>query len=264
VESLDPSIFERFVEDPALSQERVDALIEAWAVDHAEFTKDMQQGPGLRENFFNFHRAFYKPGSVEFYSRANPETELGAWLRSRNTVIRINDVLYAHAGVSPRDSGLVEGTPGRTLQEMNDAVRAVANEWGDKFPRLFLPVMADLEGPIFWRTLPVQSEAEARRAVRGALLAYGARAMVVGVAPKDRIDHREGLFFVDSNLGSETANKVRGALVIEGDTYSIIENGRTTDRGQIPAAPGPEVIEGQPSDVEKAGGGPARVDPGKR
>lgn len=52
-----------------------------------------------------------------------PQTVLGGWLRSKNAVEIIGDVLYAHAGISPQ---LIEA--GITVDEINEMVRLEADQ----------------------------------------------------------------------------------------------------------------------------------------
>ncbi len=47
-----------------------------------------------------------------------PETELGRWLRSKNVMIRINDILFVHGGVS-----MALSETGYSMQRINKMVR---------------------------------------------------------------------------------------------------------------------------------------------
>ncbi len=260
VEPMDTGIFGAFVEDPEEAQRKVDELFERWEADRARFNAGLpeKQREGLKANFREWHQANMKPGCVEFFERYDPNTDIGAWMRSRNVVVKINDVIYAHVGISERDAGLLPNTTPKSLQEINDGMRALVADRS-----LDLPPMADLEGPILWRRMAHMDDGARQRIVDGVLSEHGGRALVVGIAPKPRVERRGNLFFVDSNLGSRSKDKVRNVLVIDGEGYEILEDGRAVDRGSLPPAPAARVIEGQPEGAQIPGGGVPRVDPPK-
>ena len=56
--------------------------------------------------------------NISYGNLFSKQTILGQWLRSKNTILKINDHLFVHAGLSP---DFVE--VGWTLQEINEHVR---------------------------------------------------------------------------------------------------------------------------------------------
>lgn len=55
---------------------------------------------------------------LDYMSLYGPKTELGRWLRSKNTIEKIGDNLCAHAGIAPQINKL-----GMSLQEINNKCR---------------------------------------------------------------------------------------------------------------------------------------------
>lgn len=63
-----------------------------------------------------------KKAKVSYSSLFNKKTILGSWLRSRNTIIKINDHLFVHAGISP-----ALAFSGLSINEINNMVRVYNN-----------------------------------------------------------------------------------------------------------------------------------------
>ncbi len=70
----------------------------------------------------NKYRLLTSRLNINYSTLFSRRTVLGQWLRSRNTLVRINDNLFVHAGLSPEvlNSGL-------TLHEINEQVRYLFN-----------------------------------------------------------------------------------------------------------------------------------------
>ena len=109
-----------------------------------------------------------------------PDMELGRWLRSKHTAIRLNGILFVHAGIGP---ALVER--GMKLDALNDAVRASLDL------RSYALVFSDTasflfgsEGPFWYRGYHYAMEGRYPRAspedVAAVLDFYNATAVVVG------------------------------------------------------------------------------------
>lgn len=74
-------------------------------------------------------------------------TVLGQWLRSKNTLLKINDHLFVHAGLSP---DFVEA--GYTLREINDHVRLFLNHPNRVPPgKIDLSIIMGKNGPFWYR-----------------------------------------------------------------------------------------------------------------
>jgi len=247
-------------------EERADALHERWLEElkpkNAHFSPADQAR--LRKNLENYMKAYYQPGCVELLERYGKydaedhryvlETEFAQWFRSRNTVIKINDVLYTHTGISPKLAGLdrEHAAPPLSLKQINDLVRERNND-----PTLFLPVDADLEGPIWWKGMVEMRDGELRAYLDRLLPVYDARAIVLGVNAEDKVVRRDDAFFVRSGLASQSFRIRTNTLVIEAGKWQIIEERRVLDEGMLP---GDEVLPGGPEEPQIPGGERERMD----
>lgn len=109
----------------------------------------------------------------------NKKTVLGKWMRTRNTVIRINDILFVHAGISPKLAA-----SGLTIREINDMVRFLISHpgrhpFGWETEHLLLGSM----GPLWYRGYlkPAAGYRKIReQEVNHVLETYGVRRMMIG------------------------------------------------------------------------------------
>jgi hypothetical protein len=76
------------------------------------------------------------------------DTELGRWLRTKNSVIKINDILFSHGGLSP---ALVNKK--YTLEEINNFTQKYIGEDEDyvKFINPRASFIFDRQGPMWYR-----------------------------------------------------------------------------------------------------------------
>ena len=108
-----------------------------------------------------------------------PETEIGRWLRTKHTIIKINDILFVHGGLSPE---LVRQD--LSIPQVNYFIREGldARDYSIRFDEK-LSLLFGSNGPLWYRgyfngqtTGPVVTLAE----VGATLDLYGAQAIVVG------------------------------------------------------------------------------------
>jgi len=79
-------------------------------------------------------------------SLINENTILGEWLLTKNTAIRINDILFVHAGFSPQLNAL-----DYSLDELNDEVRNLLKKYKVIHQSLHHKFMFGYEGPLWYR-----------------------------------------------------------------------------------------------------------------
>lgn len=122
------------------------------------------------------------------------ETELGRWLRQRNSIVKIGRRLYVHAGLSPRFL-----SANLTLEETNRLLRlSLSPQLAGLLPsheRGLAAMLSGGEGPLWWRgyfdnSFPLglygrvrgqlRESAGGREAVRIALSRYDVSQIVVG------------------------------------------------------------------------------------
>jgi len=117
-------------------------------------------------------------GPKAFRDAMSAEGKYGRWIRSHNAVIRINDLLFVHAGITPAFARM-------SLEEINKAVREDL-EKGDEHG-----IAMDLSGPLWDRTLAIMGdEAWVSRQLEETLQSYGAHRMVVG----HTVSTKKGIF----------------------------------------------------------------------
>ncbi len=106
-------------------------------------------------------------GGPEAYREAmSPRGKYGRWIRSHNTVVQIDRVLFVHAGLTPRYAAL-------SLGEINAAVRrelAAGNVEG---------IVGDPQGPLWTRSLAFAEGAEADRLLKPVLKAHEVDRIVI-------------------------------------------------------------------------------------
>lgn len=249
-------------------------LLDRWIIDRdAKFTKYPEATrEQLKTNHNNYMNAIFAPGCVEYLERFGKydaqthgydlDTDFARWIRGRNTIVKINDVLYTPSGISPVMAGIEPREETGELRvhsigEMNDSVRARNDD-----PTLFYPVDADKEGPIAWSGLLGEGEFHTAPYMRRIQEVYNVKGMVVGRSSDRRSSQIDNLVFLESGLGSRDIAAKINSLTIEGDHWTIIEERRPIESGDFTLI-GAEVLQGGPDNPIKPGGGPPVVkDPG--
>ncbi len=100
--------------------------------------KSQMDMPAFRKKFEDEHPL----GWVERHAAFGPDGKYGKWLRQRNVILKINDIIFVHGGISPKYSL-------STLKFINDRVHA---ELAD-FSKLDDGITSDQEGPLWYRGL---------------------------------------------------------------------------------------------------------------
>jgi 3',5'-cyclic AMP phosphodiesterase CpdA len=129
----------------------------------------MSSDPAEPERFRKFWFEMRPPGYVEHRRAFGPSGPYGGWIRRNNAVIRINDTLFLHGGISPKYAG-------RTRSSMN---RAVRRELAD--PERYLPgIVTDPQGPLWYRGLVEDAGPAIEPHLQQVLRFHGVRRIVVG------------------------------------------------------------------------------------
>ncbi len=151
-----------------------------------------------------------------------PSTELGRWLRTKPTILRIGEVLFAHGGVSGE---LVES--GLDLEGVNDAIRLGVDEpWRTRAPGT-LQMLFGSSGPLWYRGY-FRDEELGTEQVSSALSAFGANKIVVGHTVVESLErlHDGVVFGIDVTFTDGDA--VEGLLIEEGRFYRVDAQGRVS------------------------------------
>jgi hypothetical protein len=166
--------------------------------------------PAFRKKFEDEHPL----GAVERAAAFGPEGKYGKWLRQKNTILKINDIVFVHGGISPKYSLA-------TLKFINDTVRAeLAN-----FSKLDGGVTPDEEGPLWYRGLAdaPESDTAVSAAVDDFLKHQGARHIVVGHTPQAAVIPRFGgkVIVIDVGLSAFFGGPPAYLLVDSGKFYAV-------------------------------------------
>lgn len=151
-------------------------------------------------------------GGADAYREAmSAKGRYGRWIRSHNTAIRINDLVFVHGGIS-------HAWAGRSLEEINQSVRddlAKGRKNG---------LAMDPSGPLWDRTLAAGNEDEASGQLDDVLARLGAHRMVVGHTVSIRgILVRVGgrLIRIDVGMYSGYGGPAACLVVENGECYEV-------------------------------------------
>jgi TPR repeat protein len=169
----------------------------------------------------------HPPGYDALKAAFGPNGKYGRWIRSHNAVIKIDRTLFMHAGLGPKYADW-------PVDAINDEVRAELNDPA----RLHGGIVADEEGPLWYRGLAEGDEGQMRPLVDRLLQNFDVDRIVVGHtftggAVMPRFGGR--LVMVDVGLSRAYDNTARLACleIVNGQAYAI-------HRGQKLALPSDE------------------------
>lgn len=183
----------------------------------AQETRKMKPKPdaAFRAKWMSAH----PPGWVEHRAQFSPSGRYGKWIRSHNAIIRINDILFVHAGISPKYAA-------KSLREINDAIQEELRDFSklaeDGFVR-------DEQGVLWYRGIAREDPA-LNDHVQIVLKNFGVRRVVIGHTPTNgRILPLYGgaVLAIDAGLG-DVYGAHRVAILIEGTQVSVLSEGKTS------------------------------------
>lgn len=189
-------------------------------------------------------------GLADYRKAMGVDGKYGKWIRSHNTVIRINDLLFVHGGLSAEYAAL-------SLAAINNGVRAVMNQpatghWADdpkRPPRVHVPaqeepsrrqgdrdaadnpalrvVAHDPQGPLWFRGLALEEDSRKLGGMLAPILqGYGVKHVIIGhtITRTREIALKAGGALIMTDVGmSETYGRAPAmCLVIEkGKFFSV-------------------------------------------
>ncbi len=168
-------------------------------------------------------------GGEEGYRKAiAPDGRYGRWLRAHNAVVRVNDILFLHAGLTDKYKDV-------PLARINQTVRAEL----DKPVRG--GIAEDSAGPVWDRTLALDDERLVRAELDEVLAKFHARHMVIGHTVTEggvqvRADGR--LIRIDVGMSAAYGGPAAGLLVEKGQFFEV-RDGQEPRKLAVEAAPGP-------------------------
>ncbi len=148
----------------------------------------------------------HPPGFFEQRDAFAPTGKYGKWLLSHDTVIRINDTLYSHAGISAKYAGY-------SIEQINQSVRQELAQP----ERMAGGIATDLQGPLWYRGFAGNADAAAL-SLDETLKNFEAKREVVGhvdagFAVMPRFQNR--VVLIDVGLAPVQNNGARQACLIE-------------------------------------------------
>ena len=162
-------------------------------------------------------------GWVERQNYFSAGGEYGKWIRGHNAIVKINDMVFLHGGISPKYARM-------SLRKINEEV---SREMRD-FSKLEGGVVMDQEGPLWYRGLAQDDERPLAVHVKAVLERMGAKTIVIGHTPtKGMVLPRfEGsVLLIDVGLSEFYGSHTAALLVEAGKAFAI-------HRGERVALPG--------------------------
>jgi hypothetical protein len=166
----------------------------------------------LKQSWFEQH----PPGFVEHRQAFQPSGFYGSWIRSHNAVIRINDSLFVHGGISPK----------YVYNTRNAINLTIRRELAD--PDRLIPGMAsDTQGPLWYRRLTESEDPALEPHVVKVLRMHQVRRMVTGhVVTRSAIIPRFGGRVVNVDIGlSRFFGRPPACLVLEPESRFVLHRG---------------------------------------
>ena len=155
----------------------------------------------------------HPPGYIEHRLSWQKGGEMNRWVSQHNSVIRINNILFMHAGLgAPYTSW--------TLSDINTTIRSELRGEGSDEPSLG----DNQAGPLWYRGLAKNDEVDEEAHLASLLEAFGVDMIVVGHTPNlGVITPRFGgrVVIIDTGI-SDYYGGNRGSLLIEGDSHVAI------------------------------------------
>lgn len=192
------------------SQELREAALEAALQAQRKTDGPQMDAAAFRKKFEEEHPL----GWVERREAFSAEGKYGKWLRQKNVIVQINDLIFLHGGISPKYASW-------TLNSINDSVHA---ELAD-FSKFNGGVTTGQDGPLWYRGLAEAPESD--RAVADAVDVFlqnqQARHMVVGHTPQVAVLPRFGgkVILIDVGLSAFFGGPPAFLLVDRGKYYAV-------------------------------------------
>lgn len=169
----------------------------------------------------------HPPGFVEHTRAFAPNGPYGSWIRRNNAVIRIDDSLFVHGGISPKFAA-------RTRASLNAMIR---RELADP-ARLIPGLSSDILGPLWYRGFAEETGPAIEAHLKAVLQFHGVRRVVIGhtVTRTAILPRFEGRV-VNIDIGlSRFFGRPPACLVIEKGSVKVIHNGTAIPLGTDRAA----------------------------
>jgi hypothetical protein len=161
----------------------------------------------------------YPLGFFEHRYEFGPNGKYYRWIVGHDAVIRVNDTLFLHGGISPKYAAMTRSDMNRQIISELKNYEKLATGTG---------IVADEEGPLWYRGLANGNEQELESHLESVLNLHGVKRIVIGHTPTaGAILPRFGGRVILADVGITKAYGSRSAcLVIEKDTLAVVHRGR--------------------------------------
>lgn len=169
------------------------------------------------------YRELFSRHQLEYGKMFDQNAVLGQWIRSRNSVLRLNDLLICHAGLSPQFASAELSIP-----EINSLMQDYLQE--KKVDEALLDLLSGNLGPFWYRAYLFPMNAYGRieeGEVENILQQYKAAHMVIAHTTVDKVKALYGrkVFAVDLDVNNE-ALPLEGLLFEESRFFRLGEKGQ--------------------------------------
>jgi hypothetical protein len=160
-------------------------------------------------------------GWVEHRMAFQPEGKYGKWLRQQNAMIKINDAIFVHGGISQKYADT-------SMREINDRVRKQLAD----FDQAKDDILTNEDGPLWFRGMALTAETDAgmNALVDRVLALHQAKHIVIAHSPMVAVMPRFGGKVIAIDVGlSKPFGGPPAFLSIEGGKYSAIHRSQRLD-----------------------------------
>jgi hypothetical protein len=170
---------------------------------------------------------------VDYYQLFEKNTVLGKWLRNQNLIIRINDNLFLHAGISPQFAAYGYSYADINLRVQNYLNSGLRDEDGSPEDNILGPV-----GPLWYRgyfntdnniskSYSSNSTEVTQQFVDDYLSAQGLQRMIIGHNEQDTINVSYEGKIISADVAIDESGKTSQGLLISGDKiFRCFSDGR--------------------------------------
>ncbi len=169
-------------------------------------------------------------GFLEHRYNFGPNGKYGQRIRKQNAIVKINDILFLHAGISPKYADY-------TIRQINDRIRQELKD----FEKLDGGFTLDQTGPLWYRGLALEDSPELRAHISAQFTKHGVNRIVVGHTPTGGLitPRFEGkVLLIDVGI-SRFYGGPPACVVFEKDGAHVIHRGT---RVPLPGPSGTEVL----------------------
>lgn len=203
-------------------------LREGFYKQHLEETRQASPGEAYRQEWDKKHPLGYVEHRIQF----GPDGRYGQRIRKQNVIVKINDIMFMHAGVSPKYAAY-------SIGDINDRIRKELSDFR-KLEGGF--TLDDTEGPLWYRGLARDDTPELRKHVEAQLKMHGVNRIVIGHTPTGgailpRFDGK--VLVIDVGLSRAYGGPPACLVIEKGGAGYVVHRGQRID---LPGPSGPDIL----------------------